>query len=173
MKGVIPKCLGELVEKKFGKDKWEAILKEAGLSEKTIFMAVENIDDADVLKVVGATCNQLNITLQQAADAFGEYWVCEFSPKMYAAYYKNKKSAKEMLLAMDEIHQKTTLNMKDAKPPRFEYEWKDDKTLIMHYKSARGMVDFLVGLIKGVGKYFKENLKVNKLSETQVEVIFK
>lgn len=34
------------------------------------------------------------------------------------------------------------------------------------------MIDFACGLIKGVGKHFKENLKVTKLSENEVEIVF-
>ncbi|MBU1043852.1 MAG: heme NO-binding domain-containing protein [Candidatus Omnitrophica bacterium] len=173
MKGVIPKCLGELVVSKFGKDRWKKILSESGLSENTLFMAVQDIDDGAVIKVIENTCKILNITLIQAADAFGEYWVCEFAPKLYSGYYKNKTTTKDFLAAMDEVHQKTTINIPGAHPPRFEYEWTSEDTLIMHYKSSRGLIDFLVGLVKGVVKYFKENHKVTKLSDTKVQIVFK
>lgn len=56
--------------------------------------------------------------------------------------------------------------------PRFDYQWKDDRTLVMHYKSDRGLVDILVGLIKAVGRYYKEALKVKKLNEHEGEVLF-
>ncbi|MBU4304951.1 MAG: heme NO-binding domain-containing protein [Candidatus Omnitrophica bacterium] len=172
MKGVIAKCLGELVENKFGKDKWEASLKEAGLPSETTFLSTQNLDDQAVIKVVQAVCNQLNITLPQAADAFGEYFVCEFAPKIYAAYYRGKNNARELIMAMDDIHEKATMTIPDAHPPRFTYEWKDNKTLIMHYKSHRGLIDFMVGLIKGVGKYYKENLQVKKLGDDKAEIVF-
>ena len=55
---------------------------------------------------------------------------------------------------------------------RFDYEWQDEHTLIMHYKSHRGLIDFLIGLIKGVGKYYNEDLRVAKKSETAVEIVF-
>ncbi len=42
----------------------------------------------------------------------------------------------------------------------------------MTYKSKRGLIDFLVGLIKGVGKYFKENLEVTKLGNNKVKIVF-
>ncbi len=62
--------------------------------------------------------------------------------------------------------------MENAHPPRFEYDWKDDKTLILKYKSQRGLIDILVGLIKGVGKYYKEDLKVSKISSDKVQIVF-
>jgi hypothetical protein len=34
------------------------------------------------------------------------------------------------------------------------------------------MVDLYVGLVRGVGKYFKEKVSARKMSADQVEVIF-
>jgi hypothetical protein len=73
---------------------------------------------------------------------------------------------------MDKVHQMVTQNIANAHPPRFEYDWKDDQTLIMTYKSNRNLIDFLVGIIKGVGKYYKENLKVMKLGKDKVQIRF-
>jgi hypothetical protein len=42
----------------------------------------------------------------------------------------------------------------------------------MKYKSHRNLIDFLVGLIKGVGKFYKEDLKVTKLTNDKVEIVF-
>lgn len=172
MKGVIAKCLGDLVKEKFGKDKWEDALERSGLDRDSVFLATEDVDDIAVLKVVDSVCKVLNISLTQAADAFGDYWVCVFAPKIYASYYRGVNSAKEFLLNMDKVHVNTTETINNAQPPRFEYEWKDNKTLIMKYKSKRDLIDFMVGLIKGVGKHYKEDLKVTKLGPEKVEIIF-
>ncbi len=172
MKGVIVKCLAEMVTEKFGKEKWEEALERAGLNRTTVFLATENVDDAAVLRVINSLCEILGISLQQAADAFGEYWVCTFAPKIYPVYYRGVNSAREFLQRMDEVHQLTTQNLPDARPPRFGYQWKDNRTLIMTYNSKRGLIDIMVGLIKGVGKYYKENLQVTKLGPDRVEIIF-
>ncbi len=172
MKGVIASCLKELVVNKFGKNKWESALATAGFEKNTSFLPTQDVDDASVLKIVESVCKVLNISLPQAADAFGEYWVCTYAPQIYLPYYKTATSAKEFLLKMDEVHRLTTESIPNAQPPRFEYTWTDDKTLIMKYKSKRNLIDFLVGLIKGVGKYFKENLQVSKLGDDSVRVVF-
>ncbi|MEA1948579.1 MAG: heme NO-binding domain-containing protein [Thermodesulfobacteriota bacterium] len=172
MKGVIPDCLEKLVKSKFGKDKWEDSLEAAGLPRHSSFLATADIPDADVMKVVESVCKVLNITLQQSADAFGDFWVNDYAPKIYKVYYRQSNSAKEFLLNMDNIHKTVTKNIPNAHPPRFTYNWKNDKTLVMTYKSSRGLIDFLVGLIKGVGKYYKEDLKVMKLGNDKVQIIF-
>lgn len=172
MKGVIITCLESLVKEQFGQHSWEDILEEAGLERHAIFNMTSNVKDESVLEIVNATCKVLNLTLPQAADAFGDYWVNVYAPRVYSMYFRKAHSAKEMLLHMDKLHETVTASIPDAHPPRFDYEWQDEKTLIMHYKSHRGMLDFLIGLIKGVGTYYNEELRVTKQNETAVKIVF-
>jgi len=172
MKGVIVDCLAELVKTKFGTEKWQASLEKAGIPPESKFLVTEDVNEDAVRKVLESVCKTLNISLAQAADVFGEYWVNVYAPRIYAPYYHGVNSAKDFLLKMDDIHKKTTKNIPNAHPPRFDYEWKDDKTLIMTYMSYRNLIDIMIGLVKGVGKYFKEDLKITKLSDTKIKIVF-
>jgi len=172
MKGTIAICLRDLVINQFGQDKWTESLRNAGLSEYTIFLPISDVDDEQVLKLVGGVCKALNISLSQAADAFGEYWVNVYSQKLYSIYYKGNKTARDFLLNMDDVHVQMTKSMKNARPPRFNYEWKNDNTLIIRYLSHRNLIDFAVGLVKGVGTFYKENLQVEKLDDERIQVTF-
>ena len=172
MKGSIVKCLEELVCTQFGKDKWQKSLEDAGLKKDTVFFTVSDIDDGTIMKVVGAVCNNLNISLAHAAEAFGDYWVNNYSQKIYHQYYSRNKTAKDFMLDMDNVHVAMTKTISNARPPRFDYEWKDDKTLIVHYKSDRGLIDFAIGLTKGVGKFYNENLTVTKLGPDTFQTVF-
>ena len=172
MKGVIALALKEMVVEKFGPEKWKNTLIKAGIDKEPLILPITNVDDSVVLKIVDSVCNVLNISLIQAADAFGDYWVNVYSQKIYRVYYLDCKTAKEFLLKMDEVHATVTKNIPNAHPPKFEYEWKNEKTLIMKYKSQRGLIDFMVGLIHGVGKFYGETLKVTKLGDDKVEIIF-
>jgi hypothetical protein len=170
MKGVIVSCLADLVITKFGKDRWRNALAKAGLDRNMIVLATSDLDDAAVLKVVDAVCAELDLTRQQAADAFGEHWVCTFAPRTYKAFYK--KNAREFLLAMDGVHDQTTRTMPNAHPPRFSYAWEDDKNLVMTYSSGRGLMDFFVGLVRGVGKYYKETLALDRIGPNKLRITF-
>ncbi len=172
MKGVVVLALKEMVSERFGKDKWEKALAKAGIDKEPSILPASNVDDKIVLAVVNSLCKVLDISLAQAADAFGDYWVNVYSQRIYRAYYIGVETAKNFLLKMDSIHVASTKDFTDATPPRFEYEWKNDKTLIMKYKSKRGLIDFMVGLIKGVGKFYKEDLKVTKLGDDKIEIVF-
>lgn len=157
MKGVIATCLAGLVKDNFGRNKWEDALEDAGMDRHAIFSATNKIDDAAVMKVVASVCKVLDITPLQAADAFGDYWVNVYAPRIYGAYLQEATSARELLLGMDKIHETVTSTIPNAHPPRFDYEWRDSRTLIMKYKSHRGLIDFLVGLIKGWGSILRKN----------------
>lgn len=172
MKAVIIRCLEKMVKENFGFDKWYSTLERSGFPRDYIFFSSQDIDDNTALKIVGSACNVLNISLEQAADAFGDYWVNVFTPSFYKEFFKDLNSSKDLLLKLNNIHDIVTQNIKGAKPPRFEYEWKDKKTLIMTYHSHRGLIVFFVGLIKGVGKYFKEELEVKQLDDNRVEIVF-
>lgn len=172
MKGAIVQCLGDLVKSNFGSDKWENSLEKAGLSKTSFFMPLQNVDDDKVMKIIESVCKVMNITPAQAADAFGDYWVNVYAPKLYNSYYKGASSSKEFLMKMDSVHDSVTKNIQNAHPPRFEYEWRDPKTMIMRYKSNRGLIDILAGLVKGVGKYYKEDLIITKMSNDKLQIVF-
>ena len=170
MKGAIVRCLEDLVVSKWGKDAWTKSRADAGISQHAIILPTSDIDDAVVMKAVQAVCANHNLTLEQAADAFGDYWVNVYSQTLYSQIYKNHTSAKAFLSDMDNLHVKMTRTMANARPPRFTFEWKNEKTLIMHYNSHRGLLDFLVGLAKGVGTYYKEKLTVTKVGASSIQV---
>ena len=172
MKGVIVNCLEELVRTKFGKGKWEEALEMSGIPKNSIFLPSQDIDDRTVMSVVKSVCSILEITINQVADAFGEYWMTGYAPRIYKTYFRGKNTAKEFLLSMDNVHDLTTDNMPNAQPPKFEFEWENDNNLVMKYTSQRSMMDFMVGLIKGVGKYYNEDLEISQLGSNRVRIVF-
>jgi methyl-accepting chemotaxis protein len=161
-----------MITKQFGVEKWEAALEDAGLRRDAWFLHHEDVDDAAVMAVIGSVCKTLKITPIQAADAFGDYWVNVYAPPLYKSFYDMAGSAKEFLLKMDQVHVAITKNMPGARPPRFDYTWRDSRTLIMKYASERGMIDFVAGLAKGVGKYYRTNLTVARQGSDSVVIGF-
>ena len=172
MKGIIANCLKETIVTKFEQAKWEEIMIVSGLKKNMTILATVDIDDAVVMKIVENSCKILKIPLEELADYFGDYWMNSFAPRIYKPYYETSTNAKEFILKLTNIHDKVTKNIKNAKPPQFEYDWKTENTLILTYISQRGLIDFVVGLAKGVGNYFNQKLSVRKLSSTKVEIIF-
>ena len=175
MKGTITRCVKELVENRFGEDKWNEIMDHAGVDfamRQRLSYPTTDIDDGVAVEVLKSTADVLGLTAEQVADAFGEYWCCEYAPKMYASILARFDSAREMILGMDKVHVQMTEQIENARPPRFQYDWENENTLIVSYKSFRNLIDVYRGLVLGVGKYFNEPLTARKLDNTRVEIVF-
>jgi hypothetical protein len=172
MKGVIAICLKEVIVSKFGTQKWNDIMMASGLNPNMALLASVDLDDAVVMNVVKNSCRILNLSLQQIADYFGDHWMNSYAPKMYKPYYGTNTTAKDFIIRLSEIQTKVTNNIQNANPPRFKYLLKNENTLILTYFSNRGMIELVVGLAKGVGRYFQQKLLVRKISHSQVEIIF-
>jgi hypothetical protein len=174
MKGTISRCLALMVRAKAGDGMWKEIVKDsnAGPSGALLEIATADVDDAVVGRLMASTCKHMKLTSEQACDAFGEYWCCDYAPKLYSTIWRRFKTSRDMILGMDQVHIEVTDTMEKARPPRFDYTWKDDKTLVVKYKSRRHMIDVYVGLLRGVGKAFKEKLSVKKLTPDTVEIVF-
>lgn len=172
MKGVITLCLKEVVQEKHGPDKWGDVIAQAGYDKEPTLLPISDVKDELFFNLLDAATNVLELPRNQVLENLGEYWVTTYSQKIYKPYYETAESAKELLSQMDKIHKSVTQNSRGASPPRFDYHWENDKCLVMTYKSSRGMIDYMAGTIKGVGKLFNENLTVTKLDEDQIKVVF-
>jgi hypothetical protein len=172
MKGTITRCLKEMVENKFGKDKWITICEKSNFPSTKIISLSSDFDDAVVMALIKSTCETLGVTLEQAGDAFGDYWVNDYAPKIYKSIYTKFKNAREFILGMDEVHKMITKTVPNSKPPQFTYNFTDDKTLVMKYNSPRGLIAVLMGCAKGLGRYYNEKLTVTKIDDSSIKIQF-
>ena len=171
MKGTVVKCMEELVTGKFGAAKWKECLKKSGLPESKMYSTLEDVSEGEVLELMRGIGEANGLGSAEVMGAFGEYWSTIYAPKMYKSYFDSAKSTREFLLKLDDIHVSMTRTMTSARPPRFTYEWQDDKHLVMHYQSQRGLVALMPGLIAGLGKYYKDHPSV-RLAGNAVHVHF-
>jgi hypothetical protein len=160
MKGTIVKCLEEMVTARFGVEKWKAILVKSGRPETAVFTTIEEVEDGEVLKMLGAASEVLGVTATEAMEAFGEHWSTIYAPSLYGVYFDKAKNTRELLLSVDQIHVAMT-EKAGAKPPRFTYGWKTERDLVMTYSSHRGLVALMPSLVRGVAKYYKEEVDVS------------
>ena len=163
MKGTISRCLLEMVDEKLGTETSAKIVEKSGVTSGNLLrMSLSDIPDSDFLQLFGATLEVTGLSKEAACDLFGEYWCCTYAPKYYSFVVEKFSNAKDMILGMDKVHTQLTATIKNARPPHFEYIWKSEQELEVTYISERGLIDVYVGLARGVGKLFKENLSVNK-----------
>jgi len=119
------------------------------------------VNESEVMRIMRGIASVLSLSMEQTMEAFGEYWSKVYGPKVYSPYFLGAKNSRELLLNLDHIHEVMTKSINSARPPRFRYEWKEENLLIMHYESFRRLVALMPGLIRGVGKYYHEDLAVS------------
>lgn len=172
MKGVIVQCLKEMVVQHHGAERWDAIGSRAGMEAHAVILSSSDMPDEKVVALMHASEVELKMGTLELADAFGVHWNTVFAPRVYASTYRDCHSAREFLLKLDDLHTRVTRTIPNARPPRFEYRWENPHTLVMTYISHRKLVHLAVGLARGLGRYFKETLVVERLGESQVRVRF-
>ena len=171
MKGTVVKCIEELVTGKFGAAKWKECLKNAGLPESKSYSTLDDIPDAEVMALIKGAGEAASLSPSQVMAAFGEHWCTVYEPRIYKSFFDAARSSREFLLKLDDLHVAMTRNIKSAKPPRFSYQWQGENHLVMHYKSDRGLVALMPGLVAGLGKYYKDHPTV-RLSGNDVHIQF-
>jgi len=173
MRGTIVLAFKELVERDFSEVTWKEALKQCNLSTEKPISPKQNIKDTILYCIVEKLRELTGLELNKIFDAFGDYWMNVYAPKHYPVFFEYSTYARDFILKVDCIHQILTTQFPRSVPPRFSYTWEDDKTLIIEYHSQRHLIDLIPGLIKGTGRYFDEELEVEKISETKVKVKFK
>ena len=172
MKGAIASCLKETIISKYGQQKWGEIMVASGQNPNKMILSISDIDDDVVMDIVKNSCDALHLTVEEIADLFGDHWMNSFATRAYKSYYGTNSSAKDFFLKLNDVHTRVTSSIQNSRPPKFEYEWENEKTLILTYISERGLIDFVVGLAKGVGRYFNQKLSIQKISSTEVKIVF-
>ncbi|MDR2534769.1 MAG: heme NO-binding domain-containing protein [Treponema sp.] len=171
MKGTIFRCIADWIKSAAGVEKLREILKNSKMPSEYV-TRITDVEEELIYRMLQYIEETLKMTSQQVLDGIGEYWVNTYAPKYYKSYYYGMDSAKSFIMGLDKIHDQVTKIIPNAKPPRFDFEEINEYTLKVHYKSHRKMIDFYIGLVKGVGKFFKTPLKIKKLSEEYVEIRF-
>ena len=173
MKGtILICCFKDLIVKKYGKSKWETVLDMSGLPADTVFIPTEKASDEVVMTVLHNLCKVLDISVSQATETFGEYWVNSFIPKLYPNFGILVSNSRDFLVNLNDIHAKIARTMRGAAPAKFVYRWKDEDTILVTHESKWINSVLLAGLLKGAAKYFDEDLTINLWSSNQMMVKF-
>ncbi len=155
MYGMVNKAVQELVVSNFGEDKWLAIKEKAGV-EDDIFLSNESYPDKTTYDLVAAASEVLSVPASDVLVLFGEHWVLNTARKGYGSMLEaNGKSLPEFLINLPSFHTRVAMIFPNLQPPRFNCTDITDNSLLLHYHSHRpGLTDFVVGLLKGLGKMY-------------------
>jgi methyl-accepting chemotaxis protein len=161
MKGTVVSVWLNTIENQWGKDSKYESMNSIGWSSDKIISPLEDIPEEDVEKMISYLSKKTGKSKPEIWRIIGENNVESFY-KWFPSFFE-RSNAKAFLIMMDTVHAKLTKMIKGANPPRLIPEEISDKEFTLTYISKRGMFDYFLGLLVGVGKHFKEELKVEEL----------
>ncbi|MFT8350499.1 heme NO-binding domain-containing protein [Clostridium saccharoperbutylacetonicum] len=171
MKGTVVATWMRTNRKLFG----DAIVNEAmnyvGWGGEKIFSPIENIDDAEVNKIIEYIANKENMKVGELWRKIGQDNIVSFSHD-YPAFFKHE-NVYSFLKSMFDVHVVMTKKFAGAKPPLVLMEPISNNEAIFSYNSSRGMFDYFMGMLQGSCQHFNEKVKMEELSRTSNELQLK
>lgn len=179
MYGLVNQGLEDYIRQQFGDANWAATLARAGI-DLDMFVALQSYPDEVTVRLVGAGSDLLGMTPASLLEGFGEHWILYTAQAGYGDMLAMFGSTlQEFLFNLDNLHSHVTLTFPALRPPSFSVEPGDsDDQILVHYRSSRhGLAPFVVGLLRGLGKRFRQDLTIQHLqaasAQTPVHEVFK
>ena len=162
MKGIIFTELIGLVEEKFGYEVVDKMLIRADLTNDGAFTSIGTYDYNDLLKMVVALSNELDVEVPILVKTFGKHLYRVFSEK-HSEKIAGLESAFDLIKNVEGfIHVEVRKIYPDAQLPSFEYEQPDKNTLVVKYRSQRPFADVCEGLMEQCVESYGEPIHVQR-----------
>ncbi|KAK3085838.1 hypothetical protein FSP39_009453 [Pinctada imbricata] len=171
--GHVHLCLREMVIEQYGKEIWQAILKEASLDDDNDFMLFHYYEDQRTISLVGAISKFTGLDISGVLEAYGHYFY----------YYANSRGYDRMLRTLgkdfytfvqnlDLLHSLLALTYKGMRPPQFRCERRNDKLFVHVFTVRPAMYPAAVGMLTEVAlRIFNIRIKM-VVSERKTGEVF-
>ena len=174
MKGIVFTEFLDLVEKKFGLEMVDTIIKSSNLTTGGAYTAVGTYQFGDMVQLLQNLSKNTGISTDDLLYVFAEHFF-ETLKQNYASML-NAYSDPIVLLSSIEnhIHVEVLKIYPDAELPTFQVIEKTDTSLVLIYKSSRAMHHFGLGLMHKAFSHFNATASIimEKLKPNGTEVKF-
>jgi hypothetical protein len=164
MYGLVNQALEDFVRQGFGDAAWDGIREGAGI-DQDMFIAMDGYPDETTYKLVSTAAEVLGLDAARVLEAFGEHWVLYTAQSGYGEMLAMFGSdLRSFLNNLDNLHSHVAMSFPALRPPSFTVEQiEGDTGLLLHYRSERaGLAPMVVGLLKGLGKRFSQEITVRQ-----------
>lgn len=165
MYGIVNKSIQELVTANFGTSKWEEIKQKSNINID-FFISSELYDDNVTFELATTIAKDLNITVNDVLQLFGEWWILHTGKNHYGYLLESGgNNFKAFLENLPSFHNRVMMLYPKITPPEFKVSNVQPNSLHLHYYSKRiGLTAFVLGLMIGLGKFFNTEIEVAVIS---------
>ena len=165
MVGLIFKVLMDLVKTAGGDEAVAQVRLRAQVLPEQEYKLNAVYDDGEWRRLVGAACEVLGLTAEQAETAYAEHFLQD-SLARWPMWFRMSGNSREFLLRQPAIHNSLAAGVseeaqRNAIADKFRIETTDDG-LITHYRSANGHCGLYKALARGVIAHYGDEATIEE-----------
>ncbi|ESP93474.1 MULTISPECIES: heme NO-binding domain-containing protein [Pseudoalteromonas] len=161
MKGVIFRCLEELVIETKGMDLWEQLLEQHCPTDR-VYISAQSYPDEELVALATSVSKALNLNMPETLKAFGTY-LFSFLAKKHTSIVKEFHSFEQLILSIDKvIHSEVQKLYDEPNLPMIDATVVDSETIKLIYNSPRQLCFCAEGLIYGCAQHFNESVDIQQ-----------
>lgn len=161
MQGLIFQELREFIKAKFGSAFWDDIRQQAGV-ETTIYAPVKAYSDQELLLLVRAVSERLNVSVPSVLETFGRFFVPHFL-KTRAYLVDPKWDYLDFFEHTPEMLQQMEKRRLPGSDPAVIVCTRDSPTqLTMSYSSKRKLCGFIRGVMLGMADHYHVKVEIEE-----------
>lgn len=161
MYGLVNRAIEELVIATAGKETWNRVKQQAGVTEAT-FISMHPYPDEMTYSLVGAASEILEVDAAELLRGFGKHWILFTANEGYGSLLDMAgDTLRDFLMNLDALHARLGMSMPDLQPPSFRVrDGEDGQLTLLYYSERDGLAPMVVGLLEGLGERFSVDLKI-------------
>ena len=165
MVGLVQKLLLDLIESSADADAVREVKRRAGVPEDKTFRMDVAYDDEEWRRLLAATCEVLNVTQEQAEEAFADFFYKD-SIKRWPMWFQMAKSARDLLELQPRIHNGFATGVQDPTAGRainekFQLETHNGE-LVMRYRSANQLCGLYKALARKIISHYGDDATIKE-----------
>ena len=165
MVGLVQKILMDLIEERAGADAVAEVKRRAEVPADRVFRMDEVYDDAEWRRMFSAACAVLDITPEQAEEAYADIFL-EDAQRRWPVWFTMSKNARDFLLRQPAIHNGFATGVRNAESrkaitDKFDVQ-ENGQELIVHYRSPNKLCGLYIKLAERIINYYGDKATVKE-----------
>ena len=156
----------------FGSSIWKEIAEELGFGVESFRSQDNHISFQRLKALVDTAAKKLKKSEFDAGTEFMQFWLTDFAPRLFQSLAKSTGSIRDFLMNYVKLNNELCQFIpNNSYIFKIELVEKDKNTLTAVYSNEKSLVD-IIGLLRGIGAYYKEPYNIKKLNPFSIEIHF-
>jgi hypothetical protein len=166
MVGLICKVLIDLVRTAGGDEAVAKVMQRANVTTGSEFKLSAVYDDAQWQRLLGAACETLAVTPEQAEEAYADFFVKDALAR-WGTWFHMSRNSREFLMRQPAIHNSLAAGVSEeaqrtAIADKFHIE-PTDSGIVTHYRSANGHCGLYKALARRIIAHYGDEAVIEEL----------